>query len=89
MSGSLLFSEGRFEIENYQDHCYIYECVSPLRVLLMQKTAPKKYKKVCKKKCHFGWGISKFRILSEGTKEIIMIGYNLRILQQLSSTFLL
>ena len=41
-----LFSEGRFEIEDYTSPCYIYEAIAPLRVLLMQKTAPKKYKKV-------------------------------------------
>jgi hypothetical protein len=45
-------TEGRFEIEDYQSHCYIYECVSPLRVLLMQKTAPKKYKKIMALESH-------------------------------------
>jgi len=45
-------TEGRFEIESYQDHCYIYECVGPLRVLLMQKTSPKKYKKIMTLESH-------------------------------------
>jgi len=40
-------TEGRFEIDDYSVPCYLYECIGPLRVLLMQKTNPKKYKKVC------------------------------------------
>ena len=43
---SLNFTEGTFEIDDYNTTCYMYECVAPLRALLKQKTAPKKYKKV-------------------------------------------
>ena len=43
----LLFSaEGTFEIEDYQNSCYLYECLAPLRALMTQKTAPSKYKKI-------------------------------------------
>ena len=42
----LLFLEGYFEIEDYNTTSYMYECIAPLRALLKQKTAPKKYKKV-------------------------------------------
>ena len=39
-------SEGTFEIDDYNSTCYLYECVAALRALLLQKTAPSKYKKV-------------------------------------------
>ena len=39
-------TEGRFEIEDFTVPCYLYESVAPMRVLLMQKSAPKKYKKI-------------------------------------------
>ena len=42
----LSIPEGRFEIEDFTSPCYIYECVAPLRTLLLQKTSPKKFKKV-------------------------------------------
>jgi len=41
-----LSTEGRFEIDEYNMPCYLYECIGPLRVLTMQKTNPKKFKKV-------------------------------------------
>ena len=42
----IFFSEGTFEIDDYNSTCYLYECVAALRALLLQKTAPSKYKKV-------------------------------------------
>ena len=42
----LCILEGTFEIEDYNSTCYLYECVAALRALLLQKTAPTKYKKV-------------------------------------------
>lgn len=39
-------TEGRFEIDDYTSTCYLYECVGAMRTLLMQKTAPKKFKKI-------------------------------------------
>ena len=42
----MYFLEGTFEIEDYNTTSYMYECVAPLRALLLQKTAPAKYKKV-------------------------------------------
>ena len=42
----IFVSEGTFEIDDYNSTCYLYECVAALRALLLQKTAPSKYKKV-------------------------------------------
>ena len=39
-------SEGTFEIDDYQSNSYMYECVAPLRAIMLQKTAPTKFKKV-------------------------------------------
>ncbi len=39
-------TEGTFEIESYDSPCYLYECIAPLRALLLQKTAPAKFAKV-------------------------------------------
>ncbi len=39
-------TEGTFEIDAYDAPCYLYECVAPLRALLMQKSAPTKFKKL-------------------------------------------
>ncbi len=41
-----LVPEGFFEIDDYTQPCYLYECIAPLRALMLQKTAPKKYKEV-------------------------------------------
>ena len=38
--------EGTFEIDDYNTTSYMYECIAPMRALLLQKTAPTKYKKV-------------------------------------------
>ena len=42
----IFVSEGTFEIDDYNSTCYLYECIAALRALLLQKTAPSKYKKV-------------------------------------------
>ena len=42
----IAFLEAVFEIENFGEACYLYECIAPMRALFMQKTAPTKYKKV-------------------------------------------
>lgn len=42
----LIISEARFDVDDYFVPCYLYECVAPLRALLLQKTAPGKFKKV-------------------------------------------
>lgn len=39
-------TEAQFIIEDYNIPSYLYECIGPVRVLLMQKSAPKKYKKI-------------------------------------------
>lgn len=44
--GESRFAEGTFEIESYEEPCYLYECVLPIRTLLLQKTSPSKFKKV-------------------------------------------
>ena len=38
--------EAPFEIEDYTTTCYLYECVAPLKALMLQKTAPSKFRKV-------------------------------------------
>ena len=48
----IFVSEGTFEIDDYNSTCYLYECVAALRALLLQKTAPSKYKKVNLKANH-------------------------------------
>ena len=48
----IFVSEGTFEIDDYNSTCYLYECVAALRALLLQKTAPSKYKKVNSKAKH-------------------------------------
>lgn len=45
-------TEATFEIDNYGEACYLYECISPLRALLLQKTAPSKYKKLMSLESH-------------------------------------
>ena len=41
------FSDAKFEIDDFSGApCYLYECIGPLRTLLMQKTSQKKFKKV-------------------------------------------
>ncbi|XP_059097587.1 SET domain-containing protein SmydA-8-like isoform X2 [Tigriopus californicus] len=45
-------TEGLFEIESYEEPCYLYECVTPLRALLLQKTAPKRFKKIMSLESH-------------------------------------
>ncbi len=42
-------TEGTFEIDDYDSPCYLYECVAPLRALLLQKTNVGKFKKVMKR----------------------------------------
>ncbi len=40
-------TEATFEIEGgYDSPCYLYECVSPLRALLLQRTSPARFSKV-------------------------------------------
>jgi len=36
--------DAKFEIDDYSEACYLYECIIALRVLLLQKSAPNKYK---------------------------------------------
>jgi len=36
--------DAKFEIDEYSEPCYLYECVLALRALLLQKAAPNKYK---------------------------------------------
>jgi len=45
-------TEGRFEIENYGEACYLYEGIGALRALMTQKTAPSKYKKILSLESH-------------------------------------
>ena len=51
----IFVSEGTFEIDDYNSTCYLYECVAALRALLLQKTAPSKYKKVNLKAEHYAF----------------------------------
>ena len=44
------FSEAQFVIDDYNIPSYLYECIGPMRVLFMQKSAPKKYNKVSTQK---------------------------------------
>ena len=39
-------TEATFEVENFGETCYLYECISAMRALFLQRTAPTKYKKV-------------------------------------------
>ena len=44
--------EARFEIEDYSEQCYLYECINVLRALMLQKTAPNKYKQLMAMESH-------------------------------------
>ena len=37
-------TEASFEIDDYFQPCYLYECITPLRALMLQKSNPKKWK---------------------------------------------
>lgn len=43
---------GAFEIDSYDEPCYLYEGLATLRALMMQKTAPNKYKKIMSLQSH-------------------------------------
>jgi len=45
-------TEGTFEIDDYNMPSYLYESIGPLRVLTMQKTSLKKFKKIMKMESH-------------------------------------
>ena len=37
-------TEATFEIDEFFEPCYLYECITPLRALMLQKSNPKKWK---------------------------------------------
>lgn len=45
-------TEGTFEIESYEEPSYMYEGIAALRALMMQRTAPTKYKKILSLESH-------------------------------------
>ena len=44
--------EAQFEIEEYYQPCYLYECIIVMRALLLQKSAPAKYKALMAMESH-------------------------------------
>ena len=44
--------EGTFEIDSYDEASYMYEGIAALRALMMQRTAPTKYKKILSLESH-------------------------------------
>jgi len=44
--------EATFEIDDYSEPCYLYECLLVLRALLLQKSAPQKYKAMLQMQSH-------------------------------------
>jgi len=44
--------DAKFEVEDYESPSYLYECVLALRVLLLQKAAPNKYKALMSLESH-------------------------------------
>jgi len=45
-------TDAQFEIDEYFQPCYLYECITPLRALMLQKTAPSKWKTLMKMESH-------------------------------------
>lgn len=44
--------EAQFEIDEYYQPCYLYECIIVMRALLLQKSAPAKYKALMSMESH-------------------------------------
>jgi len=44
--------EAQFEIESFNEPCYLYECIIIMRALLLQRTAPQKYKALMSMQSH-------------------------------------
>jgi len=45
-------TEATFEIDEFFEPCYLYECITPLRALMLQKSNPKKWKALMKMESH-------------------------------------
>jgi len=44
--------DAQFEVEDYDKACYLYDCIIVMRALLMQKSAPNKYKTLMNMQSH-------------------------------------
>ncbi|CAB4056231.1 SMYD [Lepeophtheirus salmonis] len=48
-----LQTEAEVVIDSYDSSCYLYDAIAPLRILLLQKTSPKKFGKIMSLESHF------------------------------------
>jgi len=62
--------DAKFEIDDYSESCYLYECVTILRALVLQKAAPNKFKSLMSMQSHIEerrgteiWGRTKERVV--------------------------